>query len=280
MLLNGIDISNYSGNISPGSFAAAKASRDLRFVICGTQSPAITRYQVESARSAGLDVELYTYLYYDGQDAARLDIAISIAQRFGLSRIWIDVETSEQFPPGPEPKLATIAAMLSKVIATGTINAGIYTNGAYWPNMTDEDTSIAAAGIPLFLASWVYNRDITENDFINYATEWPVFGGWDKVHTWQFAADVNLPGDVHCDLCVRYVEEAQPEQPEPQPETPNPTQSEGWYQECLLVAHAMHVGYLAYYKQEWSNVHPLDRNKLYQFARWVVTNVEEDNREP
>lgn len=176
-----IDISNYSGIPTVEQFQQVKAlGYDL--VICGTQMIQITEQQWANAIEAGLEVDFYHFLYFDGLDVQRLQYA----HQWPKPRMmWVDCEyqTTDAMP-------VNVINNVLQMLHVLDVPLGIYTAAWWWiPQMGD---ATFFKDLPL----WDADYDGIENfdDFVH-------FGGWEKPYMKQYAGDQHVAG-ILCDLNV------------------------------------------------------------------------------
>ncbi|MFN8639004.1 MAG: glycoside hydrolase family 25 protein [Dehalococcoidia bacterium] len=198
-----VDISNYQGNLSQQTFERWRAE-GVRTVICGTdgsqQFPVAFPGQVERARTAGLAVEAYVYLYFSqGTDGVvrRTNLKLDMVdQAGGIRRVWLDCEDTTSGLP-PATLVGIIAAARDAVLARG-YECGIYTGRWWWEPYTANDRGFWDR--PLWLAQ--YNGVQT--------LDMEPLGGWTELHRKQYTDKGALGGVSPLDLNIERVPEVVP----------------------------------------------------------------------
>ena len=182
-----IDVSNYTGPITPEQMAEIKAA-GITKLIAGTQVPSVCWQQLLTAKDAGLLVE--AYLQLDWSKSAKDQIESAAWAVGGLifltERLWIVVEN---------PSGLSFQAFLGDAVREARrlgFNPGIYTNRSSWVNMIDE---MAFKNLPL----WWAHYDGSYYDAFAWRRDG--FGGWWHPAMKQWAKDRHIAG-VLCDLNV------------------------------------------------------------------------------
>ena len=179
-----IDVSNYTGPISPAQAEALKAADVGRVIVQIVDPPpgyppSVFRQQIPVLLGAGIEVEAYVYLWLAGDTAARVRWAeAEIAPwRERIGRMWLDVEDVTV----PEDQDANRAAVLAAVDAC-RMPAGIYSAGWYWrPYMGD---TAAFARLPLWAAEYDGEASF----------RFTPFGGWTACAMKQHIGESSIAG--------------------------------------------------------------------------------------
>lgn len=215
-----IDISNYSGFLSPETAAKLRGNVDTAIVRAGPQSGLFdgdtwkyTRQQLLALQQAGfVQLDAYVYLNFGGDPAQQVTDALGHVYGFPIQRLWLDCEDTNS---GKAPH-ENVQFIQRAVEACGErIACGIYTGRWWWVPHTDNSTAFSS--LPL----WVATDD--EHPDLSFPAAGP-FGGWAKPMVEQYHLDTTLwdvPG-VAVDLNV-YDEPA----PVPSPEPPPPPEPAG-----------------------------------------------------
>ncbi len=182
-----VDVSNYSGVISPEQAACLKA-RGVEHLIAGTQVPSVTRAQIEAARTAGMSVDAYVYLYWRRDVRVEVGRALETVSGLPAGRLWLDCEDDTGGLP-PEEVIELIAAAVE---ACGDVPAGIYTGRWWWAPSTGDSGRFSY--LPLWHAEYIRSAE-ERPDFDSF----PPYGGWTRPAMWQFRGTTPLCG-VSVDL--------------------------------------------------------------------------------
>ncbi len=196
-----VDVSLWSGVITDAE-VACWASHGVTHVVAGTQNPRITRQQLAMAVAAGMTVDLYVYLHWDGDIPGRVADAVALAAEFPIGRIWLDAEDE---PEGRTP--AALHALLTDALsACGDFPCGIYTAAWWWDPAMGAST--AFSNHPLWYAHY--------DNSPNTATwSWQSFGGWATPAAKQY--DERYLCGIDVDLNTM---ELVPDAPKPSPAPP------------------------------------------------------------
>lgn len=183
-----MDISNFQGKLTPWQVQALRDS-GYSFLIAGAQEPAITRQQLTIAHEGGLEIEAYTYFYWDNVEKY-IQRTIEACQGIPIKQLWIDCESAIYS--------FTQAEILVKIHQAVNVLGnmwpiGIYTSPNWWHNVLGNPSDFK--DLPLWHAHY---------DNVPDFTDWPLigYGGWDSIHTKQYSENINV-GGVSCDLNVR-----------------------------------------------------------------------------
>lgn len=161
-------------------------------VICGSQRRQVTRSQLQAALEAGMKLEAYVWLGWQGDTADQVRRALETVEGFPVRRLWLDVEE----PDGGLTAELILNAIQRALDACGTMLAGIYTSRSKWQILAGNSPRFG--DLPLWAAFYTDDDDID-----NWGGP---FGGWDRCQMRQHAGDAELAG-VHVDL-NRYRETA------------------------------------------------------------------------
>lgn len=85
-LVNAVDISHWSGTITDGEVACWRDS-NFQHVIAGTQNPAITVQQLQTAVNRGMTVDAYVMLYWDYDIAGQVRDALATIAGLPVGRL-------------------------------------------------------------------------------------------------------------------------------------------------------------------------------------------------
>ena len=185
-----LDLSQYD---LPTLDAECMAANGVTGAILGVFTPLGPEPMAEAASrliDAGIAVHgFYGLIYFGSPFGATRDTlwAIELAQRFGVSRVWLDCEIdgkaigfNDAVEPTREQRVAEIREAVRLVESAG-LQAGIYSGAWWWPGATGNSTEFAR--LPLWHAA--YFNDGTRVRDVNY-------GGWSQcaIHQWTSTLEV------------------------------------------------------------------------------------------
>lgn len=181
-LVKGLDISVYSGNISPQE-VSTWMSLGYSHVVVGSQNTSVARQQLATAVAGGMTVDVYVYLYFSSSMSAQVDKAVTIANGYPVGRIWLDIEDG---PSASGLGVSTLTGKIQEAInACGTMPYGIYTGSGWWNNYMRGSTAFSS--VPLWFANWDYTASL---DTWSYQS----FGGWSSPMGKQYQGDTTVGG--------------------------------------------------------------------------------------
>lgn len=178
-----VDISNWSGTISPDAVAAWQAE-GIEKVIVGTQNIHVARQQMKVVVDAGLRLDVYVYLYGHLGAAAQMHDAMDTITGFAVERLWLDVE-DEKSGKTPEQWVE----FLRLAIKTVNLNyaLGIYTRAGYWRAYLGNNISFR--DLPLWNAWYMQTPNL--DGFTPY-------GGWKRELMRQYTNTQTMGGVSVC----------------------------------------------------------------------------------
>jgi len=161
-----VDVSKWSGPVTDAELDCLW-DEGVRHLIAGTQNPRITRQQLDAAIGAGMTVDAYDYLYWNGDVAGQVHDAVALASEYPVGYLWLDIEEPAE---GRSP--VELEALIREALdACGSHLCGIYTGRWWWDaNMAG---STVASEVPLWYA---YYDDVPSLE----TWEAHRFGGWDE----------------------------------------------------------------------------------------------------
>jgi len=193
----GIDVSNWNGTIKWGKvagagyrFAFGKATEGTTFI------DATFATNRNHSEGVGLRFGAYHFARPAGGNAARATAsAIAQADYFlatadpqpGELPPVLDLEVTGGLSPAR--LLTWTQAWTSEIYARLGVHPFVYTSPNFWKTRLSNSTSVAAAGVPLWLAHWTSNSQPTVP-----AQNWNG-GGWTF---WQWTNCLSVPGIAHC----------------------------------------------------------------------------------
>jgi hypothetical protein len=177
----GQDVSNHNA-FTPAIAAQLKAQGLGRVVIRGGvpwERPGlveISRQQLQVARDAGLERDVYGWAYTKDSDPdATARVLIDLYDRYAPRRYWIDVEDVDGHAYWDAPgNIAWLQACVATFRAADK-PVGIYTGRWYWADHWLGNTT-AFADLPL----WAATGDLVPD------LKGPLFGGWDHLSVEQY----------------------------------------------------------------------------------------------
>lgn len=178
-----IDVSNYSGIPSASQIDELEAA-GVNGVIVGCQYEGIADEQLKRFKARGFAEELYVYPVYDAGDPARVDVALRLAQRYNVARIWDDIEWNEQIH-GPRPAIPVVINGIDlrwRTIRGAGFDVGVYTSETQWPLMTGGrlDGIIRPDDTPLWSAYYYLDHRVPE------LAAFRPYGPWRTPLMWQY----------------------------------------------------------------------------------------------
>lgn len=185
-----VDISNYSGELN--------ASQAQRLVELGYTTAIVQvvnedihlhRQQIPILQAAGIDVQGYVYMWFDGDFESRVAYACRELQNYNITKLWLDCE-DQAYANGENPQHVIRAIRRSSWVATiAGVTSGIYT-GKWWWEVATGDTK-EFSDLPLWAAVYGGNPDITS--FVP-------FGGWTSLAIKQHTPDTTIALIPNVDL--------------------------------------------------------------------------------
>ncbi len=185
---NAIDISNWSGTITPAHVASWRA-QGISLVVIGAQVQSIAIQQANTVLAGGLDWHIYQYLAYSGDVSTQVAQALALGAQFPKdvpAIIWLDAE-DETGNLSSAQRIAQHAKARAMVANTG-YQPGTYTGKYYWQDYMANTTQFSAD--PLWFASY------WNDGHIQQVVD---FGGWTKAMIHQFKGTTSVDG-VSADL--------------------------------------------------------------------------------
>lgn len=177
--VDGIDVSDYQGSIDFSQVAAS----GVRFVFAAADDGTLSRLQYanykKGAESAGLAFGAYQFFEPNQDPVAQAERFLADAA-LGSGNLLpvLDVEPSGELP-APSALKQDLSKWLQIVQDSLAVRPLIYTGKSLWdPNV---EAGLAAAGYPLWVASWTAPPP-------NLPTEW---SNW---AFWQYSASGSVPG--------------------------------------------------------------------------------------
>lgn len=161
-----VDISLWSGEITD-SEVRCFWDNGVSHVVVGTQTPRISRQQLDAAIHGGMTVDLYVYLYWNTSMTAQVEKARALAAEYPttVKRLWLDVEE----PPNGVGATGLKLKVHEALDACGELECGIYTGKGFWQTYMADTHEFAS--VPLWYA-WYDKNPSTST----WATQ--KFGGW------------------------------------------------------------------------------------------------------
>ncbi len=187
----GCDVSNYTGKLSKEQVAGIITAGG-KFLIAGTQEPLICQQQLAVARSAGLDIAAYVYLWFGYDIQAQVEDALRIISAYPDIRLWLDVEDEMNNVAQADIRVAVGKAI--EVCQTAKQPYGIYTSRSKWHRLTGDWDG---PDCPLWEAFY---------DGVDTFDYFQPYGAWREPALKQYAGDVEF-GGVKVDMNVRQVGE-------------------------------------------------------------------------
>ena len=193
-----IDISNWQHPFP----AKAAAVDGVTEVIVGCQRPGIAKSMIADCKAAGISViGVYAFLYWGTDTLGQTRAAINVAKEYGISRVWLDCENSDDESQNatPQSRISELLDCVSAVESEG-LNAGIYTYGPWWRSSVANTTRFKH--LPLWFANY------GPNGTPQVPIETVSFGGWTDVGIHQFTSVYPLPkAGMHVDANYKFMEE-------------------------------------------------------------------------
>jgi GH25 family lysozyme M1 (1,4-beta-N-acetylmuramidase) len=193
-----IDISSYDlDTFNAHCFAANGVTGVIVGVFSATNAPDRMRTAAQACRDAGLKIHgFYGVLYFGSPFGLKRDAqwAIDLAKEFGVSRVWLDVETDgvdNGFTDGSRPTPAQRARELGQVVQmvrTAGLSPGIYTYRPFWLQQMGSTSEFR--DLPLWFASYGQNDPDHPIDPITSVN----FGGWTQCAIHQYSSTIMVCG--------------------------------------------------------------------------------------
>ena len=198
MLRLAVDISNYSGVISPAQAEALKNFGVVKAVVQFVNPTAsIHAEQIPNLLAAGIEVEGYVYIWFSGGVdfvAQRVTWACTEMKKYVTTGLmWLDCEQADTDNPPFDYVHAPVTPQIRAGIAAVTnagLTPGIYTAAWWWIPGASNTTEFSSQGVPLWNANYDLNPDL---DPVNY-------GGWTVPRMEQFQGSTVLVGIPMVDL--------------------------------------------------------------------------------
>lgn len=188
-----IDVSNFSGYLTPEIIAAWKAAGVTRVIVRASteraNSIAIARQQMAACQEAGLELEGYVWLYWfrDLPSAVQIREALATCDGYPVRRLWLDCEGDTVLDP--HEMVAVIAEAVMTCEDAGMLT-GQYTRREWWRRVTDDSRDFAH--LPL------WDCELGDPELGGFVA----YGGWPKRAMRQYEFDVPLGGGPRVDLNV------------------------------------------------------------------------------
>lgn len=183
-LSRGIDLSNYTTDISVERIAVLHDNHGVDFAIIGCQvgndGKSYTQLQKDNSLAAGISVQYhYEFLYWNAGDIDRIRRAAS----FGLP-VWLDCETES--PGWTHDQFADRIGEARDTLKSEGLYAGIYTGEWWWPGHINSNTTFSTD--PLWHAAYPYGSGVLppEDYVVDFSTFHP-YGGWTTPTIWQYS---------------------------------------------------------------------------------------------
>lgn len=178
MIQNGIDCSNYYGNITQDWANAVVAAGIQRVTVrCSLERPDmvdIAVHQINAFRAAGATVDGYIWCYQKADDPDTLAARYQAAyEALGLPCVWLDLEDEDGWS---YDDAASNIHWLNRALASFdalAIPCNIYTGMWYWTKPNRYANTTAFSDRLLWASDFDRNPDITV---------WHQYGGWDQAH--------------------------------------------------------------------------------------------------
>lgn len=196
-----VDVSNYSGPLTPAALAAWRDQHDVGLVIVQAVSPppsyppSQTRAQLEACAAAGIATDVYVYLWTTSNVEA--DIGAELALLDGLEhlvgRVWLDCE--DVTTAAPSMRLDAVRRGLAVTdawcAAHGVPRTGIYSGRWWWEAYLGDPHEFTDRLL------WVSQYDLVDD-----TTEFSEFGGFTSCAIKQYSGSATLAGVTGVDLDV------------------------------------------------------------------------------
>ena len=192
-----VDVSNYTGLISPDTLAGLRSQGVVRVIVRASTERAdaisIAKQQMRMVTEAGLELDAYLWVHFSGPEP-EAEVA-TMKQEYGsfpIRMVWLDCE--EQVPNGTDA--IQIIERYAAVLQGAPV--GIYTNRGWWTQSTGNTDRFST--YPLWDANWT---ETPPPPFVAY-------GGWERPAMVQYQANA---GGTAVDFSI--IEEDEVEQPFP-----------------------------------------------------------------
>jgi len=239
--MRGIDVSNYTGELSQVVLASWRDEHDVGLVIAQSLNPpagyppGVTRQQVQAVTDAGLACDIYLWLWTGSnvEQDMRNKLAVVNGQEHLIRKVWLDVEDTSTSSPGQRINAVRQAyAVIDGWTQThGKPPAGLYSALWYWPSYMDNTPEFSGRQL------WDADYDGIEDA----AASWRPYGGWSERAIKQYAGTSTLSGQGGIDLNVLSEAEAAsivtPPLPVPEP-APGGCEDQGWQDKKWAVVQA------------------------------------------
>jgi len=174
----GIDISNWTGEITAKNARAMKNALGIERAIIAAQFPQTYFPASDVLSKAGYTLDAYIYLYNTDSSSYLQQAQSALDRIYGspYTYLWLDIE---DVTPS-----ATIVDEINELInALENQNIGVYTGYWYWPAFTGNLQ--IGSRVPLWTANWDNNSD--GNFEVDY-------GGWKHALVKQYKAGYQYNG--------------------------------------------------------------------------------------
>lgn len=187
--MRAIDISHHTGPVTVEQAEALRDDHRVTRAIVGLQRPAIFRQQLQVLGDAGMELDVYIYLYFRTNVLKRVQTVLEQVAGFSIRRVWLDAEDTTAAMPAF--RIAAQLQLAMEAVLDARRSPGIYTARWWWPQYMDGSTEFS--GLPLWAAQW--DKQETLAGF-------RPFGGWTMPEMKQFVGDSSEWAGVHADLNV------------------------------------------------------------------------------
>lgn len=193
MTVQGIDISNFQGEITPalaGTWAAAGVQHVVVRASLERQAMRdLARRQMVACKDAGLSISGYGWYYQSVDPADWAQQTLDAYGDLGLVRVWIDCEeTADVGRPG---EIANWLYAWFQTLEAAGMPTGTYT-GQWWWDQYMPGVTTSATVRPLWNA--LYDRVMDLN-------VWTPYGGWAAPSAKQYADD-GMVGGMKLDMDI------------------------------------------------------------------------------
>jgi hypothetical protein len=238
--MRGIDVSNYTGELSQATLAAWRGQHDVGLVIAQSLQPpagyppGVTRQQVQAVTDAGIACDIYLWLWTGSnvEQDMRNKLAVVNGQEHLIRKVWLDVEDTSASTPGQRINAVrqAFAVIDGWTVTHEKPAAGLYSALWYWPSYMDNTPEFSGREL------WDADYDGIEDT----ESSWRPYGGWSTRAIKQYAGTSTLAGQGGIDLNVLSAAEAASiAAPTPPPEEPAvPCEDQAWQDKKWTVVEA------------------------------------------
>jgi GH25 family lysozyme M1 (1,4-beta-N-acetylmuramidase) len=222
MATEGIDISNWQGEITPDIARCFAQSVDIVVVRASLESMTLVgraQRQIAACQAAGLEVHAYVWMYPSWDPVKTIRDATREYGSFDIRWWWVDAE-EVQDKADPARNAYCLRTMLDELRAAGR-QSGVYTGAWWWNDPQYMDGSTNFATDPLWVAFY------DGQPGLNFVP----FGGWTRCHGKQWSGTSSLCGISPIDRDT--FDETLLAKPNPEP-APCPPLDKEWELRCGL----------------------------------------------